>query len=212
MDIYKNSITGGLQKAMKEIYPVCAKLVGNEFFYAMSKIYINETPSTSYDLADYGENFSEFITDFQPASGLAYLADVAKLEWGYHRAFSANNKKAINFQKLTEHFAKSSEKIIFTLAPGNFLLRSSYPIHKIWQMNQDNYTGNSIIDLSNEKNPIYLFIWRHDLTTQIDELTFEEWQMLLWIQSGLTLGEINEKGNLEILPPMFKRGWIADFI
>ena len=120
--------------------------------------------------------------------------------------------KSIDFQQLAEHFAESSEKVIFTLAPGSFLLHSSYPIHRIWQMNQDNYTGNAIINLADETNSVYLLIWRQNLTTQMDELTFEEWKMLSGIQDGLTLGEINSKGNLDILPLMFKRGWIADFI
>ena len=87
--IYQNSILGTLQKALKEIYPVCLKLVGDEFFLDMVTIYINENPSFSPDLNEYGATLPNFINQFKPAETLAYLSDVTKLEWAWHRAYHA---------------------------------------------------------------------------------------------------------------------------
>src|SRR5687768_14463732 len=72
LDIYKKSIFGALQKALKEIFPVCYKLVGHDFFMAMANEYIKIKPSSSPDIGDYGYSFPEFIANFVPAKILIY--------------------------------------------------------------------------------------------------------------------------------------------
>jgi len=209
--IYLNSIIGSLQKTLKEIYPVCEKLVGEDFFLAMTKNYIAITPSLSPDLADYGESFANFIEYFQPAKSLPYLADVTRLEWAIHRVFGASESGRIELQQLAARFAESGEELLFSLPNNSFLLTSPYPIYTIWQMNQNNSSDLETLYLSDTQQITYLFVWRCDLEIQIDVLDFAEWQMLSLIQSGLTLGEISDKTTLEILPDIIKRGWICSF-
>lgn len=214
--IYRNSVCGALQKVLKEIFPVCLKLVGEDFFLAMSNRYIQVTPSYSPDLGDYGDTFADFIANFPPASSVPYLADVARLEWAWHRIFEAPESKSINFQKLAECYETQGENIIFALPEGSFLLNSIYPIHQIWEMNQSDNDEQLILE---DNQTFYFLVWRQHLEMRIDNLTADEWQLLTWVNKGLTLAEIcaRVEKNLphisvsEYFQHFVTRGWLAGF-
>jgi hypothetical protein len=179
--IYQGSIFGIKQKSLKEIYAVCNKLVGDEFFIAMISEYITNTPSTLPDLAGYGVSFPDFIIDFQPAKCLAYLSDVARLEWAWHQLFNAPCADKLNFALLAESYAAGGENIIFHLPPGCSLIASSYPVHKIWEVNQADDVGDMRLVLP-ENMSFYLFVWRNGLQMRMDLLDALTWQVLtcLW--------------------------------
>lgn len=218
LNIYRHSIQGALQKVLIEVFPVCCKLVGNEFFIALSDAYIERTDSISPDIGDYGHKFPEFIASFPPTQTLPYLPDVTRLEWAWHRIFSAPQSCQLDLQKLSQQIESNNDKIIFVLPEESFLLSSEYPIHRIWEVNQETYTGDqSITLLDNEK--YYFFVFRHGLEMRIDVISHDEWQMLSWIQLGLTIEQICEQANIElpmlsieeILPNLVTKHWLTGF-
>jgi hypothetical protein len=216
-DIYRNSIIGRLQKALKAIYPVCYKLVGHDFFMHLASSYIEVTPSYSPDLNTYGENVPDFIRQFPNTESLPYLADVANLEWAWHRLYGAPDSSVFDFQKLANLYANAGEDILFLLPPRTTLLTSPYPVHRIWEINQPDYTEESTITL--EADQTYpLFIWQQQHVFRINLITPVEWQILSWFQQKLTFGQVCEcAGELfpdqniaELLPEFVKNGWIGD--
>ena len=134
--IYKNSIIGTLQKTLQAIYFVSNKLVGDDFFIAMTNCYTAETSSYSPDLSNYGATFADFIAGFSPAQSLPYLVDVARLEWAWHQLFGAADNPIIDFQKLAACYTTAGDNLVFLLPNSSSLLHSPYPIHRIWEVNQ----------------------------------------------------------------------------
>lgn len=192
LDIYHSSVFGALQNVLKDIYTVCLKLVGEEFFITMIQDYITTTYSISPDLGEYGETLPEYIAQFSPAKSLPYLADVARLEQAWHKVFNAENNKILDLEKLTAIYTTDGENIVFLLPPRSVLLSSPFPIHRIWEINQADYAGNEVISLDNNQH-YYFFIWRSHLEMRIDLLSSAAWQILSWIQQKLTLGQIAEE-------------------
>lgn len=215
LEIYRKSVMGSFQKVLKEIYPVCLKLVGEEFFIAMINIYIEKTVSTSTDIGNVGRNFSDFVANFAPSESLPYLSDVAKLEWAMHSIFSAPDSPRFDFEKLHRCIQTSEGEIIFILPSGSHLLSSSYPVHRIWEMNQENYTGDQTITL--EQNMVYYFlVWKDNLHMRIDQLTRYNWIVVNCFHQNKSLNEIcselsQEVDVVEVLPDMVKKGWLVDF-
>jgi len=218
LTIYRNSMIGTLQKSLQSIYQVCCKLVGQEFFIAMIEPYILQTHSLSADLADFGADFADFIEHFIPVKHLYYLADVARLEWAWHRIHHAPKSLPFDFQKLSACYALSGNQIIFQLPPQSFLLASPYPIHQIWEINQHNVVNHQTITLEND-TLYYLFVWNNQLNMRIDTLSYAQWQLLSWIQMELSLGDICDKIALTLvemditllLPHLIQQGWLSDF-
>ena len=101
LQVYSNNIYRGLTDALIAVYPVIYRLVGEEFFRYMGREYIVSHPSQSGDLHKFGDQLEAFIKDFEPASGLIYLPDVAKLEWSYHLYFSLQKAHILTYQNYT---------------------------------------------------------------------------------------------------------------
>jgi len=138
LNIYRNNVVINFREALKAVYPVIHKLVGEAFFNAMAREYMVKHPSRSGNLHEFGNQLSEFISGFDPAGDLVYLSDVAKLEWAYHAVFHAENRPAFDLDKLKNVETSRYQKIKFILSPASRLIRSSFPILRIWETNQDN--------------------------------------------------------------------------
>jgi hypothetical protein len=133
--VYRNNVVVGLGKALKSRFPVIEKIVGEEFFAAMARVFVKAQPPRSPLLATYGDDFPDFIATFEPARGLPYLADVARLEATRTRSYHAVDVTPVG----AEHFATldchAVEAIRVDMHPSIGIVRSAYPIVTIWAMN-----------------------------------------------------------------------------
>src|SRR6266545_6393061 len=78
--VYRNNVLAGLTSALAARFPVVQRLVGNEFFRDMARVYVTVEPPRSPLLMHYGETFAAFIDGFEPAAPIPYLGDIARLE------------------------------------------------------------------------------------------------------------------------------------
>ena len=105
LSIYRGSILGGITTALTGIYPVCEKLVGQQYFIQMVAGYLREYPSGSPDIGNYGDKLAEYLTEFiskqASAQELIYLPDTARLEWLWHKAFNSEDASSLH-QPLTK--------------------------------------------------------------------------------------------------------------
>lgn len=213
--IYRDSVYAGLCKALATTYPVCQRLVGEVFFNAMVSRFISDHPSKHPDLNHYGRELAEFIAAFPPVSTLPYLADVARLEWAWHTAFNAETVASNSFNWLKDMPAGQYQELVFLLPASSSLLRSNYPVHRIWEVNQVDYSGDTSVDL--DTGGICLLIWRYGPNMHIDPLSEHEWVFLSRLAQGHNFGKIcDELAQLlddaefsRLLANCISRGWIV---
>ena len=215
--VYKGSIIGQFSQTLSSIYPVCCRLVGEKFFDAVAVNYIDRFPSLSPDLGDYGEQFPDFLANFEPVGKLPYLPDVARLEWYWHRIFNGEDAAGLDFKALSEIPQEKWGEVIFQLPKNSILLESVYPIHRIWQVNQPEYEGDDRVSL--DEGGIKIFLWRQGYDIRIDLPNDSEWQLLKSFQAKNSFESVCE--NLaakeppidvaSLLPLFVQRGWVAGF-
>ena len=87
--VYRNNVYVSLVDALVAGFPKVHELVGDTFFRAMARDYAAEHPPKTPVLAFYGEDFGAFISGFQPAEGVPYLGDIARLEFARRCALHA---------------------------------------------------------------------------------------------------------------------------
>lgn len=206
--IYRNSMTFSLMKVLKDKYPICEKIVGADFFRAMTKIYIEHTPSCSPNIDDYGSGLPDFIANFSPSQSLVYLKDVAQLEKLWHQALVGPDTVALDVDALRKVTEAEQAKLVFKLPLNSSLLRSDFPIHLIWELNQAGDQDESIIDL--DKGGSKLFVWRKHRTPQIEIVNDEEWLLLTALKKGRDLENFSET-QTHLIIELVGRGWINDF-
>jgi hypothetical protein len=79
-NVYRNNVTVSLIEALAAIYPAVQRITGTNFFRAMARSHIRETPPTSPLLFEYGSDFPDFIDRYPYAEELPWLSDVARVE------------------------------------------------------------------------------------------------------------------------------------
>ena len=89
LQVYRNNTFGSLTAALKDSFPVVCQLVDERFFGYAAQEYIRANPPHAPRLAEYGGDFAEFLDGFEPVRHLAYLPDVARLEWAVNAAYHA---------------------------------------------------------------------------------------------------------------------------
>lgn len=216
IEAYRASVDGKLRRSVEQIYPVCHKLVGEEFFQAMASAFLAHGVSSSPDLGDFGAAFPAFLADFHPAQSLPYLADVAQLEWLWHRAFNAPDQASLDLQALARVPPEHWDRLVFRLPAGAALIASDYPIHRIWEVNTIPTTSHELIDL--DQGGIRIFVWRDGHTTRLDLPSEPEWHLLQAFASGEPFGALCCQGFersgaaiAELLPLWVQRGWLRHF-
>jgi hypothetical protein len=132
-DVYRNNVYASLIDALSGRFPMVARLVGEEFFRAMARVYVQEEPPRSAVLLRYGEGLPNFVARFPPAAPVPYLADVARLEWARHETYHAADAVPLSIAALTE-VADGAAEATLTLHPSRRVVRSPYPVITIWQL------------------------------------------------------------------------------
>ena len=93
--VYRDTFLSTLHRALVLTFPAVRRLVGADFFEGVARIFAAEHPPTHADLNGYGEGFPSFLKRFAPAASLAYLPDVARLEWAVNRALHAEQPRSL---------------------------------------------------------------------------------------------------------------------
>ncbi|MCJ8294037.1 MAG: DNA-binding domain-containing protein [Colwellia sp.] len=179
--IYQNSAIANITSSLSLSYPVVEKLVGKDFFAQVSRQYIfNHWPTTG-NMDDYGENFPQFLAELQQAKHLAYLKDVAELEWLFHQSSLAKDSSDFDWAKLAKVAPTDALQLKFLLAPAVALIESTHPIDKIWQMNQDNGSQDLELglelDIDGDSN-VFILLFRQGLKTDMMTITASEFALL----------------------------------
>jgi hypothetical protein len=133
LDIYRNTFVANATRALRLTYPAVHKLVGDHFFEAAAAAFVAQHPPRSACFDDYGVAFAAFLADFQPALSLAYLADVARLEWAVSRAIHADDVAPLDLARLVALSPEEQERVSFVPHPSVSLLSLAAPADTIWR-------------------------------------------------------------------------------
>lgn len=185
--IYRNNVFANLREALGAVYPVVERLVGAEFFAHAANAFIRESPSTSGDIEDYGEEFADFLAHFPEAQTLAYLPDTARLEWAYHQVFHAAEHAPLQLEKLAGIPPEAYGQLRFELHPASALLASAYPVQRIWETNQPDYRGDETVDLA--LGGVKLLLLRRGFKVEMRPLSAGEFALLAGFATGRTVTE-----------------------
>jgi hypothetical protein len=133
--VYRNNVVAGLVNALRAKFPAAERIVGAEFFAAMARIFVTAHPPRSKILHTYGDDFGDFIAAFEPAAGLPYLADIARLEAARTRAYHAADAQPLAPAAFSGIDPQAAGTLRLTLHPSLQVLRSHHPVVTIWAMN-----------------------------------------------------------------------------
>lgn len=189
--IYRGSIQGGLTDILRSTFPVCHRLVGADYFTQLASIYIAKTRHWQPDITYYGVHFAAVVQTLLAVHQLDYLAEVAALEWAYHLAQNGAAIAQLDLTVLMEMSQEAQAQLSFGLDKASTLFYSTYPILRIWQVNQMNYQGEQQVDLN--EGATRLLIHRRGPKLCMSSLTAETFKMLTYFSRGETFETVCQK-------------------
>lgn len=205
MSIYRRNVQAGRHDALAATYPVVRRLVGEAFFRAMALRYGDAHPSRSGDLHLYGDALARFVADDPFAATLAYLADVARLEWACHEALHAADAPPLDARALARVAAARQGAIRFVLHPSVRLVASDHPVVALWEANQPERDGTP----DRAEGPDRARVWRNATGVHVRRMEPPAWEFLGALGRGASLEEATD-GPGEGAPfPAFDR-WLAE--
>lgn len=136
--VYRNNIVVSLVQALADGFPVVQRLVGDEFFAAMAGVYVRADPPRSPILAEYGDGFADWLAAFEPAAGLPYLPDMARLERARVRAHHAADVAAIETSALAGGLRTSQrlDRVRLGIHPAATAIVSDWAVATLWAAHQ----------------------------------------------------------------------------
>lgn len=146
--VYRHHVFHSLTAALAATFPTVQALVGADFFRQLARAFVADNLPTQPVLAEYGADLPAFIATWQPARDLPYLADVARLDWLLNLAYQAPAQPGLDAAQLAAIPANRLPSLSLSLAPGAAVLRSAYPIDRIWRASQPNAAPEETVDLS----------------------------------------------------------------
>lgn len=190
LSIYRHNLFDSLGAALAAVYPTVAQLVGEGFFRFMAHAYIQRHPSRSGNLHDFGAQLPAFVAQFEPARGLAYLADSARLDWAWHQVFHTTALPAADAATVLRRIAALPDDMRLSLRlgwqPAAQLLASPYPVLRIWQANQPG-AGDQALDLGVGGDCVLVAARRSEV--MLERLGTAEHALLQALASGAGLGD-----------------------
>ena len=186
--VYCNNVVAGLSKALTGRFPAVEKIVGEEFFAAMARVFVMAQPPRSPLLATYGDDFPAFIAAFAPARELPYLADVARLEAARTRAYHAADAAPVGADRFAKLDGDTVGAIRIDMHPSTEIVRSPHPIVTIWAMNSGEQELAPIEKWRSED----ALVCRPHLDVEIRALPPGGAAFLLALAAGRPLGEAAE--------------------
>ena len=180
--VYRNNIHENCAKALAGAYPIVRKIVGESFFDRLARDYSRAHPSTCGDLNRHGALMPRFVADNADTQDLPYLPDVARMEWLAHLAYYAADARQFEFHALSQ----LPENPRLQLAPSCALLRSDWPLARLWEVHQDGFAGEFSVDFGESTHRV--LIHRPDWRVQVRSITLGDFRFLAGAGRGETLG------------------------
>lgn len=141
--VYRNNVTVGLVRALEANFPAIRRLLGETYFAGLARLFVQSHPPQSPLLFHYGDGFAHFLAAQDDLKRYPYLADVARLEQLWRRAYHAADAAVL----APDALAALDEEGLMTLRlvphPAMALLASPCAVHAIFAANRG---GAGLVD------------------------------------------------------------------
>jgi hypothetical protein len=136
--VYRNTVLKGCIDALQSNFPAVARLVGDEWFRAAAALYVRRALPSAPTLLTYGRSFPDFLTDFEPASELPYLAHVARVDRLWSEVHVAADDELLDPAKLARLAPDDMGRLALRPhAAVRWAWCDEHPIYTLWSRNRE---------------------------------------------------------------------------
>jgi hypothetical protein len=185
--VYRRAIAANYRNALAATYRVVRDLTGAPFFNAAVDAFVLAHPPKAGDLNVYGGDFAAFLASYPYGRDVAYLPDVARLEWALDEANRAADPVGSPQALLTALAAIPGHAMArqrFVLGPSCRFVTSPHPVFRIWQVHQ---LGHHDVHVDFDAGADHLLVRREGALPVIERLAAGDYAWLVALSHGADL-------------------------
>jgi hypothetical protein len=149
--VYRNTTIKGCIDALQANYPTVAKLVGEEWFRGAVTVYVRRALPADPTLLRYGAEFANFLSGFEPAAGLPFLAGVACLDRLWTEAHTARDEEILDPSTIADLAPETlARTVLIPHAAARWMWFADTPVYTIWSRNRIDDASDADIDWKGE--------------------------------------------------------------
>lgn len=186
--VYRNNVVASLIKAVAARYPVVRKLLWDDAFDRIARLYVIAEPPRSAVLLEYGASFPAFLRRIGEGSAADYLADIAELEAARTRAYHAADAKPVSRDAFANLPADRLVELRVKLHPSVVLLSSRFPAVSVWEANL--YANDNAVSAWRQESAL---IARPNFDVEVHRLSIGTYVFLNALMDGQTIGSAIER-------------------
>ena len=130
LGIYHHAYRTRLREALEAVYDTTWAYLGDEGFGRAARRYIEDCPSTSANIRDYGSGLPRVLQALFPGDPEA--AELARMDWALHEAFDAPNRPAFDFAAVAQFGDEQWGRVRFEFHPGVSLAEFEWNAAALW--------------------------------------------------------------------------------
>ncbi len=181
--VYRNNVFAGLINALAARYPVTRKLLWDDAFNHVARLYVTAEPPRSPVMFEYGDSFPKFLRSIGQSVASDYLADVAELEAARTRAYHAADATPLPREAFAAIAPEDLPEMQLTLHPSLVLLTSRFPVVSLWEANRSG--SDNVIS---QWKPESALIARPHLQVEVRSLSASAHAFIAALGCGRTVG------------------------
>ena len=201
-NIYRNNFYVAVINVLKDRFPVTERLVGEDFFRTTARAFVEQSPPRGQINLHYGGTFSDYLETFEPVSDIAYLPDVARLEWARFECAIAPDALVVtsdDFGRIDPELASLTR---LRLHPSHRLVSSKFPIYDIWKTNHED---DEVRSLRHCRDGQSVLIARSSMGVETHQLPDGGVTAISALANGATLSDAFEAAGQSLSEPLSKR-------
>ncbi len=175
LEIYRAAYGARLTEALRDNFPILARVLGDDSFDELARAYIDAEPSRQASIRWFGASLPSFMRAEPDLAGHAALIDLARMEWALGTTFDAPDAPGLQVEHLGALAGEDWPGLRFDMHPSVQMLELEWAVEPIWRtlsLGEDSELPPP------EPLPHALLVWRPRLETLWRSLDAEEATLL----------------------------------
>lgn len=237
LNVYRQSVIGFHQNALRLAYPVINRIVGQDYFDQLAWHHYQRVGMNVASLNQYGHDFAEslhsLLSTRQELAEFNYLPNLAQLEWLMQQSYYARDSQAFNYAKLSN---KAPDEVYLHLQPSIKLISSIWPLRELIEEErvvvervQEEQAKGQLLEtdaeasyeisavtehsgLSTQQCSYNIIVYREHYAVRIQYITENQWPLLQALQQPISLQKLEDDFGAvasELLPAWINKHWIT---
>ncbi len=190
LQIYSYECSARFESVLAEDFPRVKALLGENRFGLLVRGYLEDYPSRSANLYDFGFHLSKFLSDY-PDDQMPFLSDVAAMEWAECEAWLTTEGSFLQADGLARLLNHDPDSLYLVPSASLRLCELSWPVETLWEVSVEQ--GASLPPSWIPDSHTVTVHWAFD-GTRVKRIPIAEKRVLQAMVRGESLSRVAEQG------------------